>query len=163
MNLYLINVFVHVLAVVVWLGGMFFFVLVGAPVLRQIPSAELRARLFAELGRRFRTVGWFAIATLMVSGLLNLHFRGILSPQLLMDSDFWATRYGGTLRIKLVAVMTMLIIQAFHDFIHGPAASTAPQGTPVAARLRRRAALLARLNAILGLIVVFLAIRLARP
>jgi putative copper resistance protein D len=88
MSLYLINVSVHILAALLWLGGMFFFALVGAPVIRKVPSPELRTQLFKQLGEQFRVVGWISIATLLVTGVLNLHFRGFLSPALLTSSSF---------------------------------------------------------------------------
>jgi hypothetical protein len=56
----------------------------------------------------------------------------------------------------------MLIVQAIHDFIVGPAASRVTPGSPEALATRKRAALLARLSAILGVIVVIAAVRLAR-
>src|SRR5690554_4486628 len=50
MSLYHLNVTLHVLAALLWLGGMFFLAVVGAPVLRKVEPAALRARLFQELG-----------------------------------------------------------------------------------------------------------------
>ena len=163
MSLYLINVSIHVLAALIWLGGMFFFALVGAPVLRKVPDAALRAQLFEQLGRQFRKVGWIAIATLVITGLLNLRFRGFLSVEILASGEFWRTNYGNALVWKLTAVTTMLAVQAVHDFIHGPRASRLAPGTPEALRMRKRAASLARINAILGLVVVLAAVKLARP
>jgi uncharacterized membrane protein len=54
---YYLNVTIHVLAAMLWLGGMFFLGVVGAPVLRAIDPPPLRQRLFQELGTRFRRVG----------------------------------------------------------------------------------------------------------
>ena len=163
MTPYLINVSIHVLAAMIWLGGMFFFALVGAPVLRKIPSPELRAQLFAQLGTQFRTVGWVAIAILIITGLLNLQFRGFLSSGVLGSPSFWKTPYGNALAWKLAAVTTMLIVQSIHDFIHGPRASRLTPGSPQALRMRTRAALFARINAMLGLLVLLAAVKLARP
>ena len=64
-SFYYLNVTVHVLAALLWLGGMFFLGLVGAPVLRQIEPPALRVKLFRLLGQRFRTIGWSAIAGLV--------------------------------------------------------------------------------------------------
>ena len=163
MSGYLINVSVHVFAALIWLGGMFFLALVGAPVLRKVESPQLRAQLFKVLGERFRTVGWICIITLLITGLLNLHFRGFLSMDVLGSGRFWATSYGKTLALKLTAVLGMLILQIIHDFFHGPAASRATAGTPEALRMRRTAAMMARISAILGIIVVLAAVRLTRP
>lgn len=162
MSLYYLNVTLHVLAALFWLGGMFFLGLVGAPVLRRVEPAELRAALFRDLGLRFRGAGWFAIGVLLVTGFGNLWFRGFLRWDLLTSAQFWATPYGHTLGWKVAAVTAMVVISAVHDFILGPAASAARAGTPEALRWRRWAALLARVNALVGLIVVLAAVRLAR-
>jgi len=161
-SLYLLNVTIHVLAAVLWLGGMFFIAVVGAPVLRSLDSQELRARLFRELGERFRTVSWVCIAVLLATGVLNLWYGGVLSREVLTSSDLWSTAYGRALAGKLIAVAAMIVISAIHDFVQGPSASRSTPGSPEAQKFRRRAALLARLNALLGLAVVWAAVHLAR-
>ncbi len=161
-NLYLLNVTVHVLAAVLWLGGMFFLALVGAPVLRTVEPPPLRARLFQELGRRYRVWGWIAIAVLLATGVLNLWFRGVLTAVSIGSPHFWTTPFGHTLGVKLAAVLAMLVIQAIHDFHWGPRSARVTPGTPEAATLRRRAAWAARVNALLGLVVLIAAVRLAR-
>jgi uncharacterized membrane protein len=162
MSLYLLNVTIHVLAAVLWLGGMFFLAAVGAPVLRKVEPPELRARLFRHLGEQFRRVGWIAIAVLLLTGVFNLHFRGVLAADVLFSGALWGTPYGRALAWKLGAVTAMLAVQALHDFHLGPAASRLPSGSPAALVMRRRAALLARLSAVLGIVVVIAAVRLAR-
>ena len=162
MSLYFINVTIHVLAALLWLGGMFFLAAVGAPVLRRVEPPSLRAELFQKLGVQFRRVGWIAILILLVTGSLNLHFRGLLSVDALSSAAFWRTPYGVALAWKLLAVTAMLVVQAIHDFIVGPAASRLEPGSPDMLRARRQAALLARLSAILGILVVIAAVRLAR-
>lgn len=162
MSAYYLNVTIHVLAAMLWLGGMFFLAVVGAPVLRKVEPAELRAALFRQLGAQFRLVGWIAIALLLVTGVVNLHFRGMLSVATLGSPDFWSSRYGVSLAWKLGAVAAMLVVQAIHDFHVGPAASRLKPGSPEMLVARRRAALLARLSAVIGLVVVIAAVRLAR-
>jgi copper resistance protein D len=161
-SFYYLNVTIHLLAALLWLGGMFFLAAVGAPVLRQVEPPELRAALFRKLGEQFRTVGWVSIGVLLVTGTLNLYFRGMLSWPLLGSAPFWATPYGTALAWKLGAVAAMLVVQAIHDFVTGPAASRLAPGSPEMMKARKRAALLARLSAILGVILVIAAVRLAR-
>jgi putative copper export protein len=160
--LYLLNVTVHVTAAVLWLGGTFFLALVGAPVLGKVEPPALRASLFAELGRRFRSLGWIALGLLLVTGTLNLYFRGVLTAVSMGSSHLWRTPFGRTLALKLFLVALMLLIQALHDFRWGPTASRAQPGTPAAAAFRRRAALAARADAVLGLLILIAAVRLAR-
>lgn len=161
--LYYANVTAHVLAALVWLGGMFFLGLVGAPVFRAIESPTLRQQLFQTLGLRFRTVGWVSITLLLVTGVLNLHFRGLLHwGGVLGSASFWNSGMGRVLAVKLVAVTIMVVVSAVHDFVIGPAAGRLEAGTPAALALRRRAASLARVNAMVGVILVMAAVRLAR-
>jgi uncharacterized membrane protein len=160
---YWVNVTVHILAAMLWLGGMFFFGIVGAPVLRAVNPAELRQALFHGLGLRFRTIGWWAIGTLLVTGVLNLHFRGWLDwSTALGSSAFWRSTPGRALMVKLGAVAVMLVVSAVHDFAIGPLAGQEKPGSSRALGLRRRAALLARVNALVGIIVVIAAVRLTR-
>jgi copper resistance protein D len=161
-TLYHLNVLLHLLAAFLWLGGMFFFAAVGAPVLRKVEPPALRARLFNELGVRFRTVGWACIAVLLATGTANLWFRGLLRWEALGSPEFWGTRYGTALAWKLGAVATMIAASAVHDFVTGPRAGRLEPGSPAALRARRRTAWLARGNALVGLVLVYAALRLAR-
>jgi putative copper export protein len=145
-----------------WLGGMFFLALVGAPVLRRVEPAPLRADLFRRLGARFRTVGWMAIAVLIGTGALNLHLRGLLNGETLGDPAFWGRPYGRTLGWKLGLVLAMTTLSALHDFVLGPRVSRLAIGSPAALAARRRVAWLARANAALGVALVAVAVRLAR-
>jgi len=162
MSLYYVSVTVHVLAALLWLGGMFFLGAVGAPVLRAVEPPALRAELFARLGERFRVVGWAAIGVLVVTGTINLGYRGLLSGGVLLDPDFWGTRYGVALGWKVATVVVMIGASAVHDFVLGPAAGRLTPGTPSALSMRRRAAWLARVNAAVGVVLVIAAVRLAR-
>ena len=160
---YYVNVTVHVLAAMLWLGGMFFLGVVGAPVLRDVEPPKLRQQLFHQLGLRFRTIGWWAIGVLLLTGVINLYYRGWLHwSNVLGTAAFWRTAPGHALALKLAAVATMLVVSAVHDFGLGPLAGRAPAGSPRSILLRRRAALLARINALLGVLVVVAAVRLAR-
>ena len=136
-----------------WLGGMFFLAVVGAPVLRRVEPPALRAQLFGALGRGFRTAGWVAITVLIATGVVNLYFRGLLS------AAFW---HSTPLLVKLAAVFVMITLSAVHDFWLGPAASHAPAGSKQAITLRRWSAIIARLNALAGLVLVAAAVRLTR-
>ncbi len=158
---YVLIVTIHVLAAIVWLGGMIFFALV-APILRGIEDDAFRASLFDKLGRRFRLVGWICIALLLVTGVGQLHFRGWWGADVWSAPGFWSTRLGVALAWKLALVALMVGVQGVHDFWLGPAAGRAEPGAKDAQRLRRTAAWLARANAFAGLLLVYFAVRLGR-
>ena len=161
--LYYAVVSTHVLAALFWLGGIFFLGVIGAPVLRAVEPPAVRQRIFQQLGLRFRAAGWVAVSILVASGLAMLQLRGLLRWEgVLGAADFWRSPFGRSLAVKLAAVVTMVCVSALHDFVLGPAAGRAETGSPRALRLRRRAALLARGNALVGLVIVLAAVRLAR-
>ncbi len=164
MTLYTFVVTLHVLAALFWLGGMFFLALVGAPVLRAVEPPALRRALFQQLGSRYRSWGWGAIVTLLVTGFWNLHLRGVLTVEVLSSGAFWASPFGEALAWKLGLVTAMLLNQGVHDFWLGPRAGhvSAAAAPDEAARLRRWASWLARVNALLGLVLVWVAVRLGR-
>src|SRR5262245_23286841 len=122
---------------------MLFIAAVLVPVARGFEDAWLRTRLMQESGRRFRTVGWIALALLIATGLLNVW----LQPFLLWSRAFhW----------KIGLVVLALILSAFHDFVVGPRAGL-PGADP---SVRLRASWIARLNALVALAIVLLGLSL---
>lgn len=160
--IYYASVTIHVLAALLWLGGMFFLALVGAPVLRGVEPPQLRASLYQGLGRRFRSVGWIAIAVLVVTGLVNMEYRGLLRWELLSMPAFWSTNLGVALGWKLATVAIMLTFSGLHDFVFGPRSGRLVPGSPAALSNRRWSAWMARMNAVVGVVLVIAAVRLAR-
>lgn len=158
---YHLTVFAHVLSAVVWLGGLIAFALL-APELRRVGDEHVRQGLFQRLGERFRIVGWICIGVLVVTGVEQLRIRGWWAVLASGDAEVWATPLGHALLGKLVTVFLILAIQAVHDFWLGPKAGRLEAGTAQAKALRRRAALLARLNAGIGLVLLYFAVALAR-
>ncbi|HSC89960.1 MAG TPA: CopD family protein [Polyangiaceae bacterium] len=162
-TLYVLSVFLHIVSATIWMGGMLFLVLVVVPWLR----AEGRGRAGAflrETGERFRSVGWWCFAVLAVTGAFNLHVRGV-GLTTLVQGEFWRGSFGRTLGLKLALVVTVWGVSWVHDFVVGPRATrlieAAPQG-PEANRVRKLASRLGRINVILGLLIVLLAVMLVR-
>ncbi len=107
-------------------------------------------------------MGWAAIGVLIATGVGNLHFRGLLRWDLWSDAAFWGTAHGRALMWKLLTVALMVGISAAHDFVLGPAASRLSPTSPGGVAARRRAAWLARANAVIGVLLVLAAVRLTR-
>jgi uncharacterized membrane protein len=159
--LYHANVVLHVLAAVLWLGGLLFLVLIGAPAIRRTVPPEQRGRLFQQLEQRFALFAWSAILVLVLTGVGNLYFRGLLTSGVLNTKAFWATPFGRTLGWKLGLAAAMILVSAAHDFVLGPLAAEA-EDLEQQRRLRRWAAGLARLNAALAVAVIVAAVLLIR-
>ncbi|HXG19736.1 MAG TPA: DUF4149 domain-containing protein [Methylomirabilota bacterium] len=162
--LYLFSVWLHIVAAAVWLGGMAFLAAVLAPILRQPAHRAEAAALIAQTGRQFRWIGWLCLLLLLATGVVNLASRGLQWTDV-WNGQLWAGGFGHTLAAKLFLVAVSLGLSLLHDFLVGPQATavarTAP-GSPAAVRLRRRAAWLGRVNLLLALLIVALAVVLVR-
>ncbi len=163
-TLYLLSVWLHIVAAMTWLGGMLFLVTVLVPMLRRPSMRERALELFHEIGVRFRLVGWIALVTLVITGVMNVLFRGFSLHQLLTGEVF-ASPWGRTLAYKLALVTLILVSGAVHDFYVGPTATrlaregAAPERRE---RFRRAASLMGRGTLALALAVVALALTLVR-
>jgi copper resistance protein D len=158
-------VFVHIVAALAWIGGMVFVAVVLVPVLRR-ESPEVRAGLLDAAGRRFRSVGWAALIILLITGVWNLRNRG-LPWSTILSGELFAGSLGRILLVKLLLVLVTLALSAVHDWVLGPAATRLAQqrsrdAQGRAVRLRRRASYVARLNALVALIIILLAVSLVR-
>jgi len=140
----------HLLAAVVWIGGMLFLGLVLTPVLRYRPPDE-RASLLSAVGRRFLKIGWAALGALLATGPALWALRGFELTTVLV--------------VKLGLVAIILILSLIHDVFLGPRLvahiGRADQGQETV-RLWRRVALLARLNLLCALVVLILGLAVSR-
>lgn len=149
---YLLSVTLHVLAAMLWVGGMGFFALVVVPVIRRTSSKEQARDVLRATGTRFATIGWIALGTLVLTGLGNLGFRGLFPA--LATASFWRSSYGTILAMKLSAVALVLVLSLFHSLD-----ARRPSPTDEA---RARATSLGRVTFLLSIIVVVLAVMLVR-
>jgi len=113
--LYLVSVWLHILAAAVWVGGMAFFMLVLVPLMRSKTVGANAGVLIHWIGVRFRSVGWASLGVLVATGSFNLCARGVRWTDL-HSGDFWHSNFGETLAVKLAVVATILVISAVHDF-----------------------------------------------
>jgi putative copper export protein len=108
-------VVVHLLAAAVWVGGTVALVFATVPVLRRLP-VEQRADSVRALGRRWKPIGWSALAVLGATGLwLAFGYWGADDPDVLFD-----TRSGHIIVAKAVLYLVLVTSAALHDFVIGP-------------------------------------------
>ena len=162
--LYLLSVWLHILAAITWIGGTLFLVLVLVPATRLPEYRGIAPRLIQWTGARFRLISWICLGLLILSGTFNLAYRGFGWADV-WSGRLWQGPFGRTLGIKLLLVAVILVFSALHDFVIGPRARTMWQtnpGDPETLRLRRQAGWIGRINLLLALIVVALAVALVR-
>lgn len=163
MMLYKGSVFLHLVFVAFWLGGMLFTAAVLVPATREKLKSQ-RGLLFTELGTRFSRISWVLFPLLIVTGITALLGKGF-TVDVLLSSRFWLSTYGATLMTKLSVFGLVLIISGLHDFWLGPRASELmdqhPEST-LTKRFRKASSWAGRLNLLAGLIILYYAVTLVR-
>jgi putative copper resistance protein D len=155
---YLFCVYLHILFAMIWVGGMLFFVFVIVPLLKKPELKEMYGVLISNIGKRYRILGWISLVMLIVTGILQMGFRGYSL------SSLWNASPGNSfleiLRIKVLLVVVILLVSMLHDFWVGP--SVSQQKGEKQASFRKAASWLGRANLVLALAVVALAVMLVR-
>ena len=112
---YLIT-WIHLIASVILVGGLVFSQFVLNPLAKQ-ESSDRKAKEFVRLaGRRFRTIAWVCLITLILTG----------AYQMLNESGSTRieTNWGVVLMVKLLLFAIVFGLMLIHDFIIDPYAST---------------------------------------
>jgi uncharacterized membrane protein len=95
---------IHLLAALIWVGGMFFAYAVLRPSAVKILEPPQRLLLWDEVFRRFFSWVWGAVATLMVSGLYQIYLYGGIS------------QVGRHIHIMLALGLVMMVIYGYVFF-----------------------------------------------
>lgn len=141
---------VHVLAAIVWIGGLAYQAHVQAPAARR---GEVAA--FAAAARRARPLTWTAIALVVLSGFYNVAALGPL-PRVL------ASGAGLMLAGKFVLVLLAVTLAGQRDFAQVPRLARALAAGTEAAPALRAIAWCDRLVLLLALAIVWLGLAVAR-
>lgn len=160
---YVLSVWLHIMAAITWIGGMLFLMLVAVPWLRRGDRTQA-ARFLKETGPRLRNIAWICFGTVLVTGTFNLYVRGVRFESF-VDPDWRASGFGKAVLYKLGAFVLVVAVSAVHDFVVGPRATSAITRDPrsaEAARWRKLASLLGRTNVVLALALVALAVVIVR-
>jgi putative copper export protein len=102
---------VHLLAAIVWTGGTIALVFVAVPPVQRLQGEE-RGRLLRELGRRWRPLGWSALAVAILTGAVMAQRANAF--------DTTPTRFDVVLAVKGAAVGLLVAGAYLHDFVLGP-------------------------------------------
>ncbi|MBV7553348.1 CopD family protein [Pseudomonas sp. PDM28] len=142
----------HVLAALVWVGGMFFAWMVLRPAAITALEGPARLKLWVEVFQGFFRWVWVAVVLLPVSGvgMLHMHFNGFEA----------APRYVQVM-MGLYVVMTALFIRIQALMLPELRTAVAEQDWPAGAGVLGRIRRLVGINLLVGLAVV--AIAAARP
>jgi putative copper resistance protein D len=160
---FVVSMWLHLLAAIVWIGGLAFISMVLVPTLRAPGLRPHAVVLLRTAGKKFQRVAYASVVTLVVTGMLNLYFKAGGSTAAV--TALLPTPYGRLLIAKVLLVIAIVALSLYHDFAVGPAAARAMEADPAGAAalsLRKRASWLGRVNILLSLVVMTLALLLVR-
>jgi uncharacterized membrane protein len=152
-----ISYFFHLIATVIWIGGLVLMVILVWPeVSRSLAENPARYRLLSRLRHRFTPWANFSLVMLIVTGLIqmsgNKNYVGVLQ-----FSNDWAK----AILLKHIAVAGMIVCGLILQFTVTPALERASllaekgKGDPTEwAKLRRREVRLTWINVLLGMAVL---------
>ncbi len=122
---------VHLLSVVIWVGGMFFAYMVLRPVAAEVLQPPERLQLWNKVFSRFFKYVWGAIFFILVSGLYMMYLYGSMSA---------VPRY---VHVMLLLGITMLVIFSYvffaqyQGFTQAVAAKEWPKAGAILAAIRK--------------------------
>lgn len=142
----------HLLAALVWVGGMFFAWMILRPAAITALEGPARLKLWVEVFQRFFVWVWVAVVLLPISGvgLIHVRFAGFET----------APRYVQVM-MGLYVVMTALFIRIQGLQLPALRSAVAAQDWPAGAAVLGKIRKLVGINLLIGLLVV--AIGAARP
>jgi uncharacterized membrane protein len=159
----------HMLATVIWIGGLATLTILILPAAHTALDVPAYAKLVGELGRRLDPVGWFSLALLVGTGLLqmsaNPNYHGFLAIQGRWASAIFFKHLSFLGMVGVSSYLTWGLLprirrnalrQAGRRVTDDAGAGESQQWIQEASRLQRQEATLLRINLALGILILAL-------
>lgn len=139
---------IHLLAVLIWVGGMFFAYVVLRPAAVEVLEPPLRLRLWDNVFRRFFVWVWGSVAVILVSGFYMIYLYGGFA------------QVGHHVHVMLLSglAMTAIYVYVFYAGYRPLSALVAKQSWKEAGEMLGRIRKLIAVNLTLGLLTVCVAV-----
>ena len=158
-----LNLWLHLISLVLWIGGIGFFLFVFGPAAHSLPPGA-GVQVLDKGRRSLQTLSWIAISLLLITGVFNLIFRGMATGFHLGPG------YYSILAIKLFLFLTMFFHHSLQVFKYAPRIASLTAQTsqdiqswpePLLSQWKKWFMLL-KINATLGPIALLLGLALTR-
>jgi len=158
MNLSMLSNYLHILAMSIWVGGMFYIMLVEVPVLRSNLGALEFSSKMTLLGKRFQKVGWVLLIILLITGLSNVMLEDSIADMMKNEN------YLKSVAAKLILFTLMIINTAIHTFYLGPKMSTIAEKSALEDiddlsaeydKLKKRSMISSAFSLLLSLVIIY--------
>ena len=111
-----VNHWIHLISVVVWLGGILFFSHILIPVTKKSLPKEQADTVLFETYRKFLKMTWILMILIVVTGGLNIYFVRHAEPNGL--SPRWIQAF--MLKLTLVSVLVTIFLLNLMNVRPGP-------------------------------------------
>lgn len=137
----------HSIATVIWLGGIFFILFIALPSAKQVLGGEA-SKLMGEISKKFTPIANYCIIILIITGAVlaavNKQFLGIGNL-----GNSWSLG----LIVKHVSVLGMVVVHFYRGLVLAPKI-TRTESASEKASLQKLSLNLVKVNFFLGLIVL---------
>lgn len=147
----------HMLATVLWIGGLALLSLLVLPSARKTLDIQAYADFIDDLRRRLDSLGWLSIAILLASGMIQMsaseHYEGFLSIKNLWAGAILVKHLLFSLMVGLSSYVTWVILPGLRKsaLLRAMGKESADFET-----LQQRSILLMQVNMVLGIGVLLL-------
>src|SRR4030067_1819444 len=142
---------IHLVATVLWIGGILFIIFIAIPSSKQVLGAE-SGKLMGEISKRFTPLANYSIVLLFVSGIVLAGLNKQFSVVRTLESN-WTM----ALTLKLVLFFSMTAIHFYRGLVLAPKIMRTATQTEKAA-LQNLFINLVKMNLTLGLSVLLLSV-----
>jgi len=139
---------IHLMATVAWIGGMFTNFFIYLPVIGKVLDPPTTGKLMGAVMKRFRVLVYISMGLFLLTGML-LGFTGEFPSEVLWTIIFYT-------KIGVFALMVFLAIYAFEILAPKVAKSAANGPSPELLRIQKSQITLATIGFILGILILAL-------
>ncbi len=111
-----VNHWIHLISVVIWLGGILFFSHILIPVIKKSLPKESADTVLFETYRKFLKMTWILMILIVVTGGINFHFVRLADPKGL--NPRWVHAF--MLKLTLVSVLATIFLLNLMNVRPGP-------------------------------------------
>jgi uncharacterized membrane protein len=139
----------HILSVVIWIGGGFFMLLILMPSFKVVSPPEA-GKLMEAVGKRWLPLVWGAVILVSATGILRAGSLDVLSFNILME-----TTYGNIILTKMIMVVAMIVLVLVQMRVLIKLKAASPENKK---RLQKYQGVLAIVMITIGLVIILLAV-----
>lgn len=149
----------HLMATVIWVGGVFSLAIFFLPVLRTVEDELQKYKLLLKIQKRFQPAGWLALIILSATGLVQMSVHPFYEGFLKIDNSWsvaiFTKHIAVALLVILMAIMTWVVLPVLNQInLRQSLGKSMPESQKI--KYDRYERYIITANVIMSLIVLFL-------